>query len=258
MSRFSDDYLRRVDAGKDPDAFIIYKFGKATGVGTTYVPVSADKTYKTPTTPQSLEAVSTSSSDTNGGLGAWTIEVQGIGPDWGIQSETVVMNGLTPVPLVNQFLRVFRVKVVGSGSYATESVSSHQGIISVRGSGGGSNWGSILVEGGLGLGTSLIANYTVPIGYVGYILREHIYSASTKLADVMLSGRAEANKITPPYSSFHAESIKYETAGADNTNPRGIGEELKGPYDIGYLAKASSGTVDLSISYEILIVKNRI
>jgi hypothetical protein len=258
MSRFSDDYLRRVDAGKEPNAFIVYKFGRATGIGTSYVPVSADQTYKTPQTPQSLEVVSTSSADTNGGLGAWTVQVQGIGPDWGLQSEDIEMNGTTPVVLTKQFLRVFKFRVLGSGSYATESVSSHQGVISVRDIGGGDNWASIRIEGGLGLGTSLVANYTIPIGYVGYVIKEHLYSASTKLSDIMLSGRAHADQQAPPYSYFHAESIKYEASGADNNSPRGIGEELQGPYDIGYVAKASSGSVDVAISFEILVIKNRI
>ena len=66
---------------------------------------------------QTLSVVSASANDASGGTGARTVEIQGLDSNWNLLTETVTMNGLTPVVTTQEhFLRVFRARVVTAGS----------------------------------------------------------------------------------------------------------------------------------------------
>jgi hypothetical protein len=61
-------------------------------------------------------AISTSDQDTETGTGARTILVQGIDQNWDQTSETVLLNGTSPVALLNSYRAVERVTVTTAGS----------------------------------------------------------------------------------------------------------------------------------------------
>ena len=105
----------------------VHKFGAATNIDTTLAPVTTSGTYQTPTSAVQLEVVSDSSND-NGttsplGTGATQVTVQGL-TDWDTETtETVTLNGTTPVATSNTWLRVYRMWVSGSGTYASTAGS---------------------------------------------------------------------------------------------------------------------------------------
>ena len=115
-------------------AKVVHKFGAADAVGGTLVPISSSKTYQMPMTAQALEILSDDVND-NGttsplGSGALTVEVIGIA-DWnaGEVTELVTLDGTSVVALSTLFLRVYRIKVITSGTYATDSIGSHDSTI---------------------------------------------------------------------------------------------------------------------------------
>ena len=61
------------------------------------------------------EVVSTSALDTAGGTGSRSIAVFGIDEDMKLVEEIVQLNGLTPVPLQNQYIAVWRSRNVSAG-----------------------------------------------------------------------------------------------------------------------------------------------
>lgn len=63
-----------------------------------------------------LEVVSTSAADTAAGTGARTVLIQGLDANWLPISETVTLNGTTPVTTVNSYLRVNLFTTTTSGS----------------------------------------------------------------------------------------------------------------------------------------------
>lgn len=107
-----------------------------------------------------LEVLSTSASDTAAGTGARTVLVSGLDASYNTITETVALNGVTPVATVNQYLRVniFTVTTVGSGE-------ANAGDITLRVSGGGST--QAIARAGFGFGRSAV--YTVPAGFTLFI-----------------------------------------------------------------------------------------
>lgn len=84
------------------------------------------------TVATSLEAVSTSTSDTAAGTGARTIAVVGLDGDYNAISAIVTMNGTTAVAIPTQFIAINFMRLVTAGS-----TEVNQGTISIRDSGGG-------------------------------------------------------------------------------------------------------------------------
>lgn len=72
--------------------------------------------YPFQTTATKLEILSASASDTAAGTGARTVTVQGLDGNFNQISETMTLNGVTPVQSVNSYLRVNDMRVVTSGS----------------------------------------------------------------------------------------------------------------------------------------------
>ena len=253
----SSNFILEVAKGNIPGHSLIKKFGAHMGLSTSYEPVSDSGTYQTPSTPTSLEIVSDSTDDAPAGSGALTITVDGIGVGWNLIEEDVIMNGNTPVSLVNDFYRVFRIRVKDSGSYGNATQSSHNSTITLSGVVGSEIWGTIQNESGLGLGSSEIGVYTIPAGHRGYIIDMHLDVESTKVVDVIGFKRESADIVTAPYSPMTAFFIKRGIDG-DYFVTASPSVSLLGPCDIGFMAKQTGGgpgNPKVEVEFTILIVK---
>lgn len=102
-----------------------------------------------------LEAVSTSASDTDAGIGARTVTFSTLDADFNSVPQTVTMNGLTAVQLPTAAIRNNGGRCLTAGSSGT-----NVGDIVLRDSGGGATRGIILA----GQGIMRQAPYTVPAG----------------------------------------------------------------------------------------------
>ena len=257
---FTNEYIQRAAAGHISNAFVYHKFGASEEIGTEFTPVSYDNVYVTPTTAQPLEVVSDDNQDSPTGSGASTVIIEGIGPDWGFQTEEVTLNGTTPVPTANPFLRVFRVRVGNSNSYAVPStVSSHAGTIDVRDLGGGVVWGSVeqlptTNAGSYGIGTSLIACYSVPKGWEAFLLNREINVKVDKDVDVILFSRENADIIVPPFSPMKSSTVRYGISGTNVRPAKTLGERFVGPCDMGFMARSASDKAEVSIAFDLLLV----
>jgi hypothetical protein len=116
-------------------------FGYASTSATSIVSVRGT-TYTEPSSAQQMSIVSSSTSDAAAGTGAQTIEIlyydgTGAGPF----TETVIMNGTTPVLTVSTNIRfIERLRVLTAGSNG-----SPVGTISLKNSGGTNTFGSISI-----------------------------------------------------------------------------------------------------------------
>ncbi len=182
----SRDFYLEVQKGNIPFHSIVHKFGLNNSLSASWSVVSSSGLYQVPTTAQALEIVSTSANDTAAGSGARTVFFQGLDANFVLQSETVTMNGLTPVPLVNTYIRGFRAYVFTSGTYASLTAPSHVGTITIQGSGSGVKWVVIPIIGTFPSGQSAVAVYTIPAGKTGYILSKIATVESNKPVDLSL------------------------------------------------------------------------
>ena len=116
-----------------------------------------------------LEVVSTSANDTAAGTGARTMLVSGLNSAYATVTETVVLNGLTPVNTVNQFLRVNLFTTTTAGS-----LEQNDGDITIRVTGGGTVQG--IARAGFGFGRSGV--FTVPAGFT-FFMTSAVFSVSS-------------------------------------------------------------------------------
>lgn len=230
-----------------------HKFGTNPTTTTTLAPITTTGTYQTPTTAQTLEVLSDDANDTNGGSGAWSVTVVGIGDDYYEQEETVTLDGTTPVALTKTWRRIYRMYVEESGSYGSVTSPSHAGNITLRGSGGGSDWAEISTNGGFGLGQSQIAVYTVPKGKELYIL-SILYSVdSNKPIDLYFFCRDNIDQTTTPYAPIRVKNFWGGISGSGEFThyTREFYDEMT---DVGFMAKTASGTAAVSAEFEFYLV----
>jgi len=149
----------------------IHKFGYAedfdTGDGAVNIWGGADDAgidqmeYVFSTTTNITEVVSDSASDT------FDLEVQGLDVDWALSTQTVTLNGQTPVSLTTDLRRVFRMKNVNSADnvghiYATATTTSYT-------AGVPDNTTKVRAVIHPNNNQTLMAIYTIPAGKTGYM-----------------------------------------------------------------------------------------
>lgn len=123
-------------------------------------------TYPWMTGATSLEVLSSSASDTVAGTGARTIRIDGLTTAFTPISQTITLNGTTPVAVPTQLYRINGILVLTAGS-----TQSNVGVITVRDAGGGTTRGQIDVSTtGAGIGISRQSIYTVPAGFTLQII----------------------------------------------------------------------------------------
>jgi len=247
------DHYTDVAAGRVDGSAAFAKFGNIVGLTTSLTPVSTAGVYQTPTALTSLELVSSSASDTSAGAGARAVVVIGIGTDYAEVSETVVTNGTTAVALANQYYRVYRAYVSESGTYASASAASHVGTITLRVSGAGATWAQIPLTGSFGLGQTGIAAYTVPAGKVLYIDAISFSVNSTKAVDLIMFQRPEIDTVAAPYGAMRVVR-QYSGLETTGTIQFKYPLEFDAYTDVGFLAKATSGTADLSVQMDGILL----
>lgn len=156
------DYLTSVALGNVPDATIVLvqgaNFDVDTGGSEDLCPGGG--TYAFLSAPSALGVVSSSASDSGAGTGARTVLVNGLDAKYRAVSETVTLNGTTPVVLSHTYLRVNMTRVVSVGSEG-ENV----GVISVL-----SPAAQNLAEIPARYGRSQCGVYTIPANFTGWLV----------------------------------------------------------------------------------------
>lgn len=140
-----------------------FTFGRYTGVNNTRVDLweGPTPTYVFPTGPMQMRVVSTSANDTANGTGVQQIHFVYLDNNYTVHTETVTLNGLTPVNTVaTNILRVNAFHAIATGSGAVAA-----GNISLQNTAGTVTYGFILA----GYNTARQAIYTIPAGVTGYI-----------------------------------------------------------------------------------------
>lgn len=252
------DFHVEMSLGNVPGFSVIHKFGRNASVGSTFEPITQSGFYRMPTANTALEIVSDSADDNSAGIGARTVFYEGLKEVAGelvVTTNTVTMNGLTPVVLPDSLIRLYRWYVASSGTYATQSTSSHQGEITIQESGAGDIWSAIKAN-GIYKGQSQIGCYTVPSGYSALINRI-AYSVQASLeAEIIFMQRNGVLNTTAPYDALRVvtdiDSAK-GTTSIDFPAPIIINEET----DLIFMGKSKGGqTLPMTIDFEIKIVQN--
>lgn len=247
------DLLTQIALGNIEGASIIQKFG-ASELDTTIHPVTQSQIYMTPTTAINLEFVSDNINDNYNGAGAREITIIGLNSSWHEVEQTIMTNGTTPVQLSIPLTRLYRWFVSSSGTYATTSLGSHVGELTIRESGAGSVW-TIIVTSPFPMSQSQIGVYTIPAGKIGYLISKNVFTDSRFTSDIYLYQRCNLNDTTSPYSGV-MRLIEREvgvTGGFSLTFTGGKGPFI-GPCDIGFMGSVETGTAETSVELELILL----
>jgi hypothetical protein len=155
----------------------VLKYGYNPDVGAAYETVwSYGGIYSYPGSAQIPLVSSDNAGDTAAGDGARVIQIEGYTNSWAAFTETVTLNGQTPVAMTNTAWRVHRSYVLTSGGSLSNIGNIHIGVGSVTTGVPSHTWAHIPA----GFGQTQQALYTVPQGYTGYV---HRVAFSTQAGD---------------------------------------------------------------------------
>lgn len=248
------EFYTEVARGAISGFSLVHKFGHSIAT-TTLQPVSTSLTYQTPTTATALEILSSDANDTSAGSGAREVTIIGLDTNWAEVTQTATMNGTTAVALATNLIRVYRAYVSSSGTYGSASASSHAGTITIRTAGAGATWAQIPLVGAFGIGQTEIAAYTIPQGKTAYLLSKRVTVQNGKVVDLFFFSRPAADDIISPYSgAIRLTQREVDLGGAVSVNYASPRDAFVGACDIGYMAKTSAGTAEISAEFELLLV----
>lgn len=141
-------------AERKEDYSSVHKFGQNTGLAATPETIWSPGglyPWSALTSAQPLYVLSTSGSDTG------SLEIQGLDANYSPLNETIIMTGTTAVTTSNAFLRVFRCIYRGSTNLGTITLRT----VSAS--------GTIVAQVDVEEAQTLMAVYTIPAGFLGYL-----------------------------------------------------------------------------------------
>lgn len=190
----TDDACLNLSRGLVTGIATLNKFGWNPDIDTATDPEDiwdAGGLHVPPTAARLHDIVSAVAADAAAGTGARTIRVEGLDASYAEQTEDITMNGVTPVPTVNTYTRIYRMYVLTAGSVGTNSgniTATAQTDATVTAQISGNK------------GQTLMAVYSVPAsktlyltGYYGGIIR----SAATGSITIQLMTRGDIDSAEP-------------------------------------------------------------
>lgn len=253
-TRVLPEFYFNIADGGQVGTSVIHKFGRAE-VGTTYVPVAFGGIYRTPQPAGAtkLRVKAGNANDTAAGSGAREVTIFGIDASGNEVTETLATNGTSAgASSVNDYIRLYRFYVSKSGTYASQSIGSHAGDVTVERIAGGEDWGTMQF-GSFARSQSDIAAYTVPNGFQALIKSIFISVDSTKSVDVIGFLREGILDTAAPYSAMRMFLELKGVSGRVSLAPTAP----LGPYpantDFGFMAKVASSTGEIDVDFEIIL-----
>jgi len=173
--RPTSNFLFDVVRGAIPNAFSVHKFGANFDIDQADDPESVWTggglyPWASLSSAQTIYCISTSASDTA------ALTIQGLDANYEEQTETVTLTGTSAVTTTNTFIRVFRM------TYDATNV----GDITARVTSG---TGTVVAKIDAGYAQSLMAVYTIPAGYTGYLTALDATIDGTKTCQMLMYHR---------------------------------------------------------------------
>lgn len=235
----------------------IHKFGRNDDVGTTFEAVCAGGLYNTPQVSGATTLRIKSggnANDTAAGTGAREVTLYGLDETGALVEEAVATAGASASSATTTtFLRLFKMRVTASGTYASASAGSHAAAITIENGAGGTDW-AILEFDGFAYSSSTIAAYTVPLGYTACLLEYGATVQSNKTADILFFTRENILETSAPYSPMKV--LKQWTGIAEPVDHAPIIPEfIPALTDMGFMAKATT-TAEVTADFDFFLVKD--
>jgi len=221
------------------------KFGQNADVDAAEDVWSFGGDYPFPATALATTIESSDAADTSAGTGAQTVKVYGVDADYMAISETVTLDGTTPVALTNEYLRVFRAFVEESGTTET-----NEGTIDIK------HTTTVIAQIAIGLGQTTMAIYTVPADYrfatINHLTASMVGTGASSDADYALMVR-EFGK------SWRTVDLDTFSTGAPADQSYEPGKDIPAKADIKIrITRVSSANRDIKASFYGILFKGSV
>lgn len=205
-------------------------YGYQANVSTTFIPLwELNTTYTYPVAAAKMQLTGT-------GADTAKILINGLDANYTAISETVTLNGTTPVNTISSYLRINGMQVT-SGNPAAE--------VTLKDLTGTTTYARI----NAGVGRTQAAIYTVPAGHTYYLERVNIYTSlngndycTYQNKTISPTGVIQLTQQAPFPTSYEAQRVM----------PRPFAEKT----DIQLMAKIRTGTGEVAIAQEGYLIKN--
>lgn len=253
------DFRLEISKGNIEGHQTVNKFGAA-ALSTSLDPVTSINAWRTPSTPEALEFVSSSIADTAAGAGAREVTMMGINDLWQEETVSITTNGTTPVPLPGTWHRVNRLFIQDSGSYGefdAGGVRSHVGNLDILEPSPSSKlWGRIN-NAIYPNGQSEIGCYCGEIGYTYLLTEFEFFISQGDNINFFLVFRERCDQIAAPFSGVRSSSVNLGQAGVFSKKYGLPVGPFVGPCDIGFLASAAV-TAIVGVQFQLVKIENSI
>lgn len=227
-----EDFNLQVARGHVPGHTTVNIYGYQIAVAQTFIPIWENATaYTYPVTATTMRLAGT-----NGDTA--TITINGLNAAYELTSESLVMNGATPVATVNSYLRINNMSV------SAGSATNPAGVVTLK----DPTNTTIYAQINAGVGRTQMAIYTVPAGYTFFLSRIDVNTslngnnhATYQNKTVTAAGVVQLTQQAPFAINYHTQRVM----------PRPFAEKT----DIQLMAKVDSSTGAISISQEGYLVK---
>src|SRR6056300_950143 len=231
----------------------LFKFGNNIAVGNSLETIWAEGgLYSYLTSATVLKVSSSSTDDTSAGTGARTVQLFGLDGDYNEINEVVTLNGQTAVNTTQSYLRINRmvVRSAGSGGYNAGIVYAGTGTVTT-----GVPANIYATINGDGTNQTLMALWTVPAGYTGYLMQYDVSNGTTSNTPAVCKLSLVAR---PLGEVLQTKDVKSLTTGMHIENTLVIPVKFTEKTDVEARAISSSNSVsfDISASFEIIYIKN--
>lgn len=250
----SYEWYMEVRRGNIPNWSIVQKFGGMYDVAGTYTPLTTSGVHQTPQVAGAV-ALRVKAGNVNDDVapatGAQEVTLQGLDQNGARATETIATNGTSAsTTTTTTWLRLYRLWVSKSGSYASGATASHAAAIVIE-SGAAAEWASIDAT-GIPKGQSQIAMYATAADETAYLTSFALTTDALKPVDFVLFKRENILETAAPYS---AKRTVIELFGIEGHYERTLRTAL-GPFppltDIGWMGQGAS-TPDVTVDFEMLI-----
>jgi hypothetical protein len=238
---------------------VIHKFGADQAVGTSFEPITSGGVWPTPqvsgATALRIKAGG-NANDTAAGTGAREVTIVGLDETGAEVTEALATAGASASSATTAtFVRIYRAYVSSSGTYATASAGSHSADIVIENSAGTADWATINST-PFPMSQSEIGCYSVPLGCTAYISNIVVNVDSTKAATILGFKRENILETAAPYTAMRSFLELGGVSGEEFITPKIPYGPFPALTDIGFMAKLTSGSGEVDVDFEILLVKD--
>jgi len=223
----------QVARGQVPGHSTVNIYGYQPAVTTTFIPVWENATaYTFPLTAAKMNLAGSNGDNAS-------ILIVGLDSRYILISETLVLNGLTPVPTVNSYLRINSMEVT------VGSATNPAGVVTLKDLTNTTIYAQINTN----VGRTQSAIYTVPAGYTYYLKRVSIYTSLNGNDFITYQNKTISSTGVVRLTQQAPIAMIYD---ALRIMPRPFVEKT----DLLLMCKVNTGTGSVSVSQEGYLIKN--